>query len=450
MKQILNNILNANTWLFLELVIITIAAWVVFEPAIVNLYYRYLPLGYDADRLLYVESEKNPWDNKPEEDDSGSPYDRLVKQENQTARQLKAIEGAASVYSDVSSASDIGHSWSVFRKCCVGTDTLALTNVSFVPDAQFFETYGLKPLPGSPKAEELSHITMQEQKVVLTRSGAMALFGTPDVVGRQLTISPNLVEEMAVAMGNNTVNFGTFYKVTVAGVVDDFRKSLPATLQAIIIMPREHTFSGQYIIRLKPGINAHRFIEERGHEIMQAGKRNSQHINRMMTFDDHLQQMELDTGRTQEVNRKLMLALFFLVNLMLAVIGTVWLHAKRRTEECGVHRAFGATKLHLLLGFLWRNALLGTAAVIVGLIIYLNYAHSSLHVGENGEYCETFFTIQNYALSSDKTWVDYFWPHFLVVSVIVYLIILCTVLIATAIPAWRICRSEITEALKDE
>jgi hypothetical protein len=238
MKQILNNILNANTWLFLELVIITIAAWVVFEPAIVNLYYRYLPLGYDADRLLYVELEKNPWDNKPEEDDSGSPYDRLVKQEKQTARQLKAIEGAASVYSDVSSASDIGHSWSVFRKCCVGTDTLALTNVSFVPDAQFFETYGLKPLPGSPKAEELSHITMQEQKVVLTRSGAMALFGTPDVVGRQLTISPNLVEEMAVAMGNNTVNFGTFYKVMVAGVVDDFRKSLPATLQAII-MPRE-------------------------------------------------------------------------------------------------------------------------------------------------------------------------------------------------------------------
>lgn len=40
MKQILNNILNANSWLFLELVVITIAAWVVFEPAIVNLYYR--------------------------------------------------------------------------------------------------------------------------------------------------------------------------------------------------------------------------------------------------------------------------------------------------------------------------------------------------------------------------------------------------------------------------
>ena len=53
-------------------------------------------------------------------------------------------------------------------------------------------------------------------------------------------------------------------------------------------------------------------------------------------------------------------------------------------------------------------------------------------------------------LSTDKIWVDYFWPHFLVVSSVVYLIILCAVLVATAIPAWRICRSEITEALKDE
>ena len=39
MKQILNNILNANSWLFLELVIITIVAWAVFEPAVVNYYY---------------------------------------------------------------------------------------------------------------------------------------------------------------------------------------------------------------------------------------------------------------------------------------------------------------------------------------------------------------------------------------------------------------------------
>ena len=63
MKTILNNILNANSWLFLELVIITVVAWAVFEPAVVNLYYRSLPLGYDSGQLLFAETEVNgSWD----------------------------------------------------------------------------------------------------------------------------------------------------------------------------------------------------------------------------------------------------------------------------------------------------------------------------------------------------------------------------------------------------
>ena len=448
LKEIFAN--KATIWLFVELVVITVVAWAVFDPAVVNLYYRCRTLGFDTDKLLYAETTVGAWDEDASEEDRSDPYNPTEERRQQMLRQLTAVDGVASAYLYDEEYGSIGFTSHGYSPCRIDKDTLWLAAIRFVPDSRFFETYGLKPLPGSPKAEELSHITMQEQKVVLTRSGAMALFGTPDVVGRQLTISPNLVEEMAVAMGNNTVNFGTFYKVMVAGVVDDFRKSLPATLQAIIIMPREHTFSGQYIIRLKPGINAHRFIEERGHEIMQAGKRNSQHINRMMTFDDHLQQMELDTGRTQEVNRKLMLALFFLVNLMLAVIGTVWLHAKRHTEECGVHRAFGATKLHLLLGFLWRNALLGTAAVAVGLVIYLNYAYSGLTVEYGKEHCETLYMNNIIDVPTDKTWVDYFWPHFLVVSSVVYIIILCTVLIGTAIPAMKIIGSKITNALRDE
>ena len=165
-----------------------------------------------------------------------------------------------------------------------------------------------------------------------------------------------------------------------------------------------------------------------------------------------MEQQELDEGRTQEVNRSLALALFFLINLMLAVIGTVWvwLHAKRHTEECGVRRAFGATRRQVLWDFLWRNALLATAAVAVGLVIYLNYAYSGLTVEYGKEHCETLYMNNIIDVPTDKTWVDYFWPHFLVVSSVVYIIILCTVLIGTAIPAVKIIGSKITNALRDE
>ena len=434
MKQILNNILNANSWLFLELVIITVVAWAVFEPAIVNLYYRSLPLGYDNDQLLYAEAAVNGEWNELVDGVPQDPYEMTEERRDQMLRQLMAVEGVESAYLYDQPFGSMGYSQPAYNECCAGGDTLYLANVTLTTDAQFFETYGLKPLPGSPSAEELSHIKTVDRQVVLTRSGAIALFGTADVVGRRFTIC-----------------YDPAYEVTVAGVVEDFRMSVPTTIRSMIITTKElQTTSCQYVIRLKKGVNASRFVEEHGNDLIRSGRTGFNRISNLMTFDEHLQQLELDDGRTQEVNRSLALALFFLVNLMLAVIGTVWLHAKRRTEECGVRRAFGATRRHVFFDFLWRNALLATAAVIIGCIIYLNYAHSGVQVYNGEEHYETLYTYQVYLLPIDKTWVEHFWPHFLVVSAVVYIIILCTVLIGTAIPALKIIGSKITNALRDE
>ena len=419
---------KATLWLFLELIIITVVAWAVFEPAIVNLYYRSLSLGYDNDRLLYAKTAVIS------DGILHDAFEMTEERHDQILRQLMAVEGVESAYLFDQPYGSMGYSQAAFNECCAGSDTLFLANVTLTTDSHFFETYGLKPLPGSPSAEELSHIKTVDKQVVLTRSGAIALFGTEDVVGRHFTIC-----------------YEPAYEVTVVGVVEDFRMSVPTTIRSMIITTKElQTTSCQYVIRLKKGVNVSRFVEEHGNDLIRSGRTDFNRISNLMTFDEYLQQLELDDGRTQEVNRSLALALFFLINLMLAVIGTVWLHAKRRTEECGVRRAFGATRWRVFFDFLWRNALLATAAVIIGCIIYLNYAHSGIQEYDGGEYYETLYTIQGAMLSTDKIWVDYFWPHFLVVSSVVYLIILCAVLIATAIPAWRICRSEITVALKDE
>ena len=75
-------------------------------------------------------------------------------------------------------------------------------------------------------------------------------------------------------------------------------------------------------------------------------------------------------------------------------------------------------------------------------------SHPSAYNGE--EQYETLYTMTGMDLPTDKTWVDRFWPHFLIVSAVVYLIILCTVLIGTAIPAAKIVGTRITNALRDE
>ena len=439
------NIPNANIWLFIELIIITVVAWVVFDPAVVNLYYRSLPLGYDASRLIYGEyvTTGNEEDEYIREYGFMAYLERYEKAEmrqNWKIRQLMDVEGIESATFYSSEYSSIGGLYPNDNRCANEGDTISLSTIPFNPNTLFFETYGLRPLPGSPSAEELSHITVPENKVVLTRSGAITVFGTDDVVGRQFKVRRDTYR------GEEVI----YDEVTVAGVVEDFRKSVSTTLHSIYLRP-DTLDESYFVLRLREGIDAHRFLEEHGKELIRKGKTKFSRISRIMTFQEHLQQQELDAGRTQEMNRSLALAFFFLVNLCLAVIGTVWLHAKRRTEECGVRRAFGATRLRLLLEMLWQNAILATIAIIVGLVVFLNYAHSGIHNWRSYTPSEAFYSLQTYWwLDFDKTWPDYFWPHFFIVSACVYIIIMCTVFIGTAIPAIKIIRTNITDAIREE
>ena len=135
--------------------------------------------------------------------------------------------------------------------------------------------------------------------------------------------------------------------------------------------------------------------------------------------------------------RNLLIAVFFALNLALGVFGTLLMYTRQRREEAGVKRAFGATRWNVFLGFLREAWLLTTISVLIGCTIYLQFALSSgLNNGE--EHPIT------------PLWFDDFGTHFLVVSVFVYLVILATVLIGTAIPAWRICRTSINESIKEE
>ena len=115
-----------------------------------------------------------------------------------------------------------------------------------------------------------------------------------------------------------------------------------------------------------------------------------------------------------------------------------------------MRRAFGATRLRLLFEMLCQNALLATVAVIVGLIIFLNYAHSGIQEWSGYTPSEAFYSPKIHWLDLDRAWPDHFWPHFLIVSACVYIIILCTVLIGTTIPALKIINTKVTDALRDE
>lgn len=426
---------SGSVWLFLELIVITVVAWVVIDPAVVNLYYMNQPVGYDSDRLVLAEI------NRIYNSDGTGTYNAIEQMNEYLPRlveKLKATDDIEIVYGYENPYSAISSKYASQRLICRNHDTISVSSVTFIEGLHFFETYGLRPLPGSPSTEELSELTRTSRQVVLSESAATAIFGTAEgVVGRSIT---------EPGQGENTPE-----PMTVAGVVEDVQHTRFGSTRSTLYAPSKPSYYTKYLVlRLRKGVKPARYVEEHARDVMSLAKMPFMRISMIMPYEEFLRKDDLQQGLPQKTNMNLALALFFLANLSLAVIGIVWLQAKRRTEECGVRRAFGATKPRLLLSFLAEGALMATVAVVIGCIIYLNYAHSGYETQGGLETFNMYTSQLNMPPLSDLTWVDHFWPHFLIVSACVYIIILCTVLIGTTIPALKIINTKVTDALRDE
>lgn len=422
-----------SVWLFLELVVITIVAWVVVDPAVVNLYYLHLPKGYDSERLVYAEI-RHLIHSEPVVGDT--PFgSKLAPWLTERLKETEGVENAYCYNSFNIPSSRYSSQVPVYRE----HDTIYVACTRFEEGRHFFETFGLRPLPGSPKAEELSEQKEAEKGAVLSESAARYVFGTSEgIVGRRFTV---------LNMSNNEPE----QHWTVAGVVANAQHQRYSSLHSMIYFPSYSDTTPSFImIRLRKGVKPQKFVDEHAADIMSTVQTPFYRIKKMEPYEELLHREDLQRGLPQKTNISLALALFFLANLSLAVIGTVWLQARRRTEECGVRRAFGATRLRLLMSFLSRGALMATASVLIGCFIYFQYAYSGYEVYDGWESFKMYTPEINYPPLSDQTWVNHFWPHFLIVSAVVYIIILCTVLIGTAIPALKIITTKVTDALRDE
>ena len=133
------------------------------------------------------------------------------------------------------------------------------------------------------------------------------------------------------------------------------------------------------------------------------------------------------------------MAAFFLVNLCLGVIGTFWLQTRTRREEVGVMLSFGATCSDIVRLLMGEGTVLTVVASLTGFLLYLQYAlKEGLAKG------------QNWVESTESYWVSDFTSHYLLVSLVIFLILLVVVLVGINIPERNISRNPPTEAMRDE
>lgn len=416
-----------NGWLLAELILVAILSWAIFDPVLVVTYERHLPLGYDADRLCMVSVGMLPPEApgyEPQAADSASlmqAYLNLVDR----ARQYPGVEQAAPVLSFVyPGAMGSGTSDFVAEGDSIVHSALY---IEFLPHTHFFETYGFQSGKGSMSAAQLSDLDNGDY-YIMTEDLLEGMFRT------------HIYRNQRCWKVNGTDTCYTAVKGTVKSCkyLSD-KRPVP-----IVFMPlqnpdiRSSLDNMRIVVRLKEGVRMERFLHDFRPWMLRQLRIGNLYARELQSYDEINAAREFSDS-TVLYRRSLSIALFFLVNLCLGVIGTFWMQTRTRREEVGVMLSYGATPHRIRLLLLGEGTALTTLATFIGCFIYLQYAFSEgLNTGSSLMEAVT------------PSWVDNFGLHFFFVSLMVYVILLLVVWIGIYIPARRISSISPTEALRDE
>lgn len=417
-----------NGWLLAELILVAVLSWIIFDPVIVVTYDRHLPLGYDADRLCMVSvgmlRPQAPGYDEQATDSASlmQAYLNIVER----ARQHPDVEQATPVLSFAYP----GSSGSSSSGLTAAGDTLRLDlmYIEFLPHTHFFETYGFRPGQGSMTPEQLSDYAYNEANVVLTEDALEGLFHTR-VFNRQRCWEADEEDTLYIPLVGTVGAFKyvSNWRPIPVGFVPVLHPDILSCLDDMHV-----------VIRLKEGVSMDRFLHDFKPWMVRLMRAGNLYARDLQSYDAINKAREFDST-TSLYRRNLSMALFFLINLCLGVIGTFWLQTRTRREEVGIMLSYGATPRRIRLQLMGEGMVLTTVATLIGCFLYLQYGLSEgLNKGNA------------WMQATTPCWVDHFGLHFAIVSLIIYFILLVVVLVGIYIPARRISTIPPTEALRDE
>lgn len=437
MKFIFKNMMaqrRRNIWLFLEMIIVSVVTWVVIDPVVVLMNIGSWSHGYDQDRLVYMEvGVIKPSSSRYSEEAADSAamrgaFDVILN----GIKSLPGVESAA----PVSSGLRLDGGWSSQTGLkYIGEEGDTLRVFSFVYDRSmghdYFTTYGIKTVAGSPSAEELSDMPMTDRDIIITESLARDMFGDEgDYVGRHT---------VDVLEGDSS-------GWHIVGVVEDVR---PWQSRGVCrVLWHEGNFdinddpaSTAIAVRISGDVTPDQWIAEHGSDVRADSYAGNLYVKYISTYSEAAATTWQDRSAASEKRLKTALLIFFLVNLALGVAGTFYLQTRQRSHVAGIMKSFGASRTRVFGGLVGESVLITVAGWLIGCLLYMNYGlKEGLSIGMDW----------NPSYFPAGCWITDFWTHFGIVSAAVLAVLLVIVFIGVSMPARRIARVNPVDALRDE
>lgn len=401
-------------WLLAELVAVAIILCHLMDPLIVQTYVNSLPDGYDPENLYRVAFQ--------EYSDVSIRYDKDAAEDEVRENNMWYIRDRVARYPGVESATfQVGNttpgSLSYMVSAVWWTDSLKVSVfcIGFVPKSDYFTTFRYQTVAGA-SPQQLDRMELKGREHILTETYM------PDgpIFGRTLKDLLGISEEPVVA-----TLLPVKINMNIPPQQVQFEKMNARDAQAVVF-------------RLRDDIDPDKFLadfREWADKELQLG---NYYVSRVDPYQNFVKYST--TYVEQDCLQKMILACFFLFCIFFGVSGTFWMQTRSRCEEIGILKSFGATSGRILRLFLFEGLGLVTVAVLLGCVIYLQYAlKSGLYMPQN-LCCSPYV----------HYWFESFKEHFLIVSGVVWLLMVLIVSFGIYVPMRGISRIAPTEALHEE
>ena len=431
-KQIWNQ-RKMNLWIFLELLAVSFFLWLVLDPVYVLNVNKQTKRGYeskgryvlDLNRYSKGHGDYDTTETMTLQKEALMRIARIVR--NQPEVKCTSISGSnafpngggfygVSFYADTTQAA-------------MEQGVYAQWTMNYAEDgSQFFQTYGMKDARNGQELIVPPGIA-DPPRCYISAELAKKLFGTVEVVGKKMFIGGKDISE------------------EIAGVFEDYKhRDYNQPLPFVVrfkkdLVPTFGFLEYAVVLCLKEGVNTEAFEARFMKEVAPQLKQGNYYLNKLRTFEEVGENLAKSQGIHVKLNTQFSLAAFALLCIFLGTLGTFWVHCDDRRQDIGVMRSLGASKATIIRQFFVETGLLVTMAFVCALPLLMHYVHESgmYHAIITGEPKD----------SLTVWWLETV-PHFCMVSLLTYAILLLIALLGTYIPVSRAAKVLPADALRDE
>lgn len=419
---ILWNQRRQNAWMFVELLLVFIALWMISDSFVSHIYTYHRSLGYNVENCwrlsfgTYPKAAPKYVSDTTMQISDGEALAQILDRMNR----MPEVEATGVAF--YSSPYSFGNTWtSVMPFSADSTHVKGNIYRRYVVSAGYFKVFRVKDKNGVllyNKVDNALKSTGEELRLV-TPEMESNFFGSASAVGKYIT-SPGDVKRYRIIAVTNSIR------------PNDFKKPEAAVLQLMTAKDvKEYTDNYspnnmEITVRMKKKMTQdemNAFLIARGEQLSACNL----YVNGASLWLD--QRDNILAGNFQEMAVFLLIAIFTLLNVFFGITGTFWLRMEQKRSETGLRMALGSTRRNI--GWLFTSEawllLCGTLPLV--LIIIFNFCYMEL---------------------PDTKQMDMTWWRFLADCVFAFVLMGVMTAIGTWMPARRAMKLQPAEALHYE